>query len=165
MNWSGFPFRQPPEKKPFERNPPSRPLPSLFQIATPGSSTAAPDEKGLARYRQPLAATSSSVWLSLATRRRRHRMRSRMAVPNSHFDLLRLGFLALRYAQRQHTILIIGLDGFRFHGARQREAAAEGAIGAFDSQIVVFVHVLLKLSFAANREDFLLHTHVQLFRI
>src|SRR5713226_1693804 len=137
----------------------------LIQIATGDSLTLASDEKGLARYRQPRSNTSSSVWLSLATSSRRHRMRSRMAVSNSHFDLLRLGFLALRKAQRQHTILIIGLDGFRFHGVGQREAAAEGAIGAFDAQIVVFVHVLLKLAFAANGEDVVLHADVQVLRI
>src|SRR5713101_4638176 len=112
------------------------------------------------RYRQPLA-TSSSVRVSSASpSRRRHCMRSHI-----HLDLLWLRFLALRYAQRQHAILIIGLDGLRIHRVRQRKAPAERAIGAFDAQIVVFVHLILKLAFAANREDVVLHTDVQVLRI
>src|SRR5260370_192840 len=79
--------------------------------------------------------------------------------------MLRLRLLFLRDAQRQHTILIVGLDRFRIHRAREREAASEGAIGALYAQIVLLTHILLELALAANRQDVVLHTDVQILGI
>src|ERR1700676_4249733 len=118
-------------------------------MVTGGSSTVAPDEKGLARYRQPLAAASSSVWLSLASASHgRHRLLLRHTLTQGrcshiHLDLLRLCFFGLRDVQRQHAIVIVGLDWVGVYGAGQREAPAERAIGAFDAQIVVLVQLRL----------------------
>src|ERR1700688_4525045 len=89
-----------------------------------------------------------------------HCVRSYSVRSYRHLDLLRFRFLALREAQRQHTILVISLDCIRFHGVRQREAPAERAIGALDAQIVVFVHLALELAFAADREDIILNADV-----
>jgi hypothetical protein len=43
-------------------------------------------------------------------------------VPTFTFDLLRFRFCALRKAERQHAVLIIGFDSIRFHGVGQRKA-------------------------------------------
>src|ERR1700756_776297 len=103
-------------------------------------------------------ATSSSVWVSLASPTRGcHCMRSHQMRCHIHLDLLGLRFLALRYAERQHAILIIGLDGLRLHRVRQRKAPAERAIAALDAQVVVLVHLTVELAFAANGEDVVLH--------
>src|SRR5712664_316602 len=82
-----------------------------------------------------------------------------------YLDLLGLGFLALGEAERQHAIVIVGLYGVRLYGVGQREAAAERAIGALDAQIVVLVRLGVELAFAANGEDVVLHTDVQVLRI
>src|SRR5258705_10292639 len=82
---------------------------------------------------------------------------------NTHLDLFRLGFLALRNAQRQHTILVISLDGFAVHGVGQREAAGEGAIRTFDAQVVLLVHFLLELAFTTDSQNVVLDPNVQLF--
>src|SRR5579859_562638 len=68
------------------------------------------------------------LWCYLATAAGRcgHGMRLRLGLRSDiHLDLLRLGFFTLWKAEREHTILIVGPDGFRFHGVGQREAAAE----------------------------------------
>src|SRR3989442_4594092 len=41
---------------------------------------------------------------------------------------LRLGLFALRKSQRQHAVLVLGIDLFRVNGARQRERAGERAV-------------------------------------
>src|SRR6516164_6681486 len=76
-------------------------------------------------------------------------------------DLLGLGFLALRNGEGQDAVFVIGLDGLGVHGVREREAAAEAAVGALDAQVVVFVHLLLELALAANREDVVLDADVE----
>src|SRR5207302_5154423 len=81
------------------------------------------------------------------------------------FDLLRLGFLTLGNAQRQNTVLILGLDRVSIHGIRKREAASERAIRALDAQVVLFVHLLLELALTANGEDVVLHANVQILGI
>jgi hypothetical protein len=67
--------------------------------------------------------------------------------------------------QRQCAILIVGLDLLRFHGVCQGEAPAERTIYAFDAQVVFLVHLLLKLAFAANREDVVRNADVQVLLI
>src|SRR6516164_5368913 len=76
-------------------------------------------------------------------------------------DLLGLGFLALRNGEGQDAVFVLGLDGLGTHGVREREAAAEAAVGALDAQVVVFVHLLLELALAANREDVVLDADVE----
>src|SRR5205807_9552417 len=44
-------------------------------------------------------------------------------------------------------------------------APAERAIRAFDAQIVLLVYLILKLAFAANCENVVLHSNVQILRI
>src|ERR1700693_30714 len=107
------------------------------------------------------------VWLALLASAscRCHYVRSHSLRSYIHLDLLRFRFLALRKAQCQHAIVIIGLDVVRFHGGGQREAPAERAVGAFDAQIVVLLHLAFELSFAANGEDIILHADVQILRI
>src|SRR5207245_7094637 len=67
------------------------------------------------------------------------------------FDLLWLGFFALRVRKSQHPVLVIGINRVRIHGIRQREAPGERAIHALHTQLVVFVHLLLEFSLPANR--------------
>ena len=69
---------------------------------------------------------------------------------NIHLDLLGLGFLALRDAQRQHAILVIGLDGFGVHGVGKRKAAGERAISALHARIAFLIHFFLELAFTAG---------------
>ncbi len=45
-------------------------------------------------------------------------------------------------------------------GIRQTEAAAEGAVGALDAQVIVLVHLLLELALAADGERVVLDAHV-----
>src|SRR5216683_2721926 len=81
------------------------------------------------------------------------------------FDLLWLGFFALRDRQSQHPVLVIGLNRIQIHGIRQREAPGERAIRALHAQVVVVVHLLLELAFTANRQDVVLHADVQILGI
>src|SRR5713101_5202138 len=81
------------------------------------------------------------------------------------FDLLWLGFFALRDGQSQHPVLVIGLNRVRIHGIRQREAPGERAIRALHTQVVFFLHLLLELAFTANRQDVVLHADVQILGI
>src|SRR6266404_4901812 len=73
-------------------------------------------------------------------------------------------FFPLRNRQRQHPVLILGLDRLAVHGVCQREGPAERAIRTLHPQIVVLIHLLLKLPLTANRQDVVLHTNVQLLR-
>src|SRR5260370_7035917 len=43
--------------------------------------------------------------------------------------------------------------------------SSEGAIGALYAQIVLLTHILLELALAANRQDVVLHTDVQILGI
>ena len=79
--------------------------------------------------------------------------------------MLRLRFLFLGDAQRQHAVLVVGLDRFRIHGVRQREAAGEGAIRALHTKVVLLIHVFLELALAANGQDVVLHADVQILGI
>jgi hypothetical protein len=82
--------------------------------------------------------------------------------PDTHFDLLRLRFFALRDIQGQHAILVVGLDTVRIHGVREREAAAERAIRPLDAQIIIFVNLLLEPTISADREDVVLDADVEI---
>src|SRR5258708_4798010 len=90
---------------------------------------------------------------------------SRSRSSNVDLDLLGLGFLFLRDAERQHAVLIVCLDGFRIHGVRQREASSERAVRALNTKIVLFVDLLLDLALATNRQNIVLHTDVQILGI
>src|SRR5216684_298371 len=125
------------------------------------SSFAIPVEKGLAPWPAPFLPLNRVARPELPSRSSRGRRRS----PDVDLDLLRLGFLFLRDAQRQHAVLIVGLDRFRIHGVRQREAAGEGTIGALHAQVVLFVHFLLEFALAANRQNVVFHADVQILGI
>src|SRR5450432_4005186 len=56
---------------------------------------------------------------------RRRGRNGRRGGRNIDANLLRLGFLALGNNQREHAIMIIGLDGVGVDGVGKREAAAE----------------------------------------
>src|SRR6266436_2662052 len=124
-----------------------------IETSFPAHST----EKRLARWPAPLSSHSSCELLPCRSGHRR----------GSHvdLDLLGLGFLTLRDTQRQDAVFVRGLDGFRIHGVRQREAAGERAVRALYPQIVLFAHILLKLALATNRQDVVLHADVQVLRI
>src|ERR1700722_3774298 len=63
---------------------------------------------------------------------------------DAHLDLLGLGFLTLGNHQRQDTILVIGLDAVGVYRVGQRKAPAKRAVRALNTQVVVFVHLLLE---------------------
>src|SRR4029077_20490629 len=105
-------------------------------------------QKGAAELASPLPTYDLVAGLLRPSGRGRNRRR-----PHTYFDLLRLRFLAFRNRQRQHTVLIVGLDRFRVHGVSQREAPAECAVSAFHAQIIFFVYFLLELALTANRQD------------
>src|SRR5205085_10308072 len=95
---------------------------------------------------------------------RRGSLTARVCAGDSHLDLLRLGFLALGNAQRQHAIFIVSFDGIGIHGVGKSEAASERTIGAFHAQIILLVDFFLELAFTANRQNVVLHADVQLLR-
>src|SRR5215831_371300 len=90
-----------------------------------------------------------------------------------HLDLLRLGFLTLRDAEGQHTVLVVGLYGLGVDGVGEREAAGERAIAALDAQIVLVLRLfagpgragdLFELALAADGQNVVLDANVELLR-
>src|SRR5437879_6637710 len=90
---------------------------------------------------------------------------SRSRSSDVDLDLLGLGLLFLRDAERQHPVLIVCLDGFRIHGVRQREASSERAVRALATKIVLFVDLLFELALTPNPQNIVLHTDVQILGI
>lgn|SRR5690242_16202489 len=70
------------------------------------------DKKGLAISPAPIHSTTA-IPVLLGRRSRRNRRGG-----DVHLDLLRLRFFALRNAQAQDAILVVGLDRLRIHGVR-----------------------------------------------
>jgi hypothetical protein len=91
------------------------PFTGLFQIAQGVRQPSLLMKRGLATSPAPLLLRLRSGVSLASPSHRRHCMRSHQMRCHIHLDLLGLRFLALRYAERQHAILIIGLDGLRLH--------------------------------------------------
>src|SRR5579864_8818705 len=115
-------------------------------------------KKGLAILPAPLS--THNFCAGLLSRSSGSHGRGRGSCADVDLDLLWFRFLALRNVEREHAILIVGLDGLRVHGIREREAASERTIRALHAQIVVLIHFLLELAFSANREDVVLDADV-----
>src|ERR1700728_2121266 len=69
---------------------------------------------------------------------------------DADLDLLRLGFFTLGHMQGQHSVAIFGSNVLRADCVRQGKAPHERAVGAFDSEAVVFLDVLLEFPFATD---------------
>src|SRR5439155_23974226 len=81
--------------------------------------------------------------------------------------LLRLRLLTLRHMQAQDPIAILGSNALGADCVRQGEAPRERTIGAFNSEVIVLVDVLLELAFSADgqRIVFDAYVNVLLFEI
>src|SRR5260370_26411170 len=88
-------------------------------------------ERGAAPWPAPYSNRHSLLKLPAGGRRGHRRS------PHGDLDLLRLRFLFLRDGQRQHAVLIVGLDRFRIHGVLQRKASSEEAVRDLHTQVVV----------------------------
>src|SRR2546425_669206 len=65
---------------------------------------------------------------------------------------LRLGLFALRKSQRQHAVLVLGMDLFRVNGARQRERAGERAVGPLRAVEAALLDLVFELALALEIE-------------
>src|SRR5207253_6828940 len=82
-----------------------------------------------------------------------------------HLDLPRLGLRPLRQHEPQHAVPALGRDVLGVHRAGQREAAAEGAVGALDPVVAFALLGLLQLALAANRQLVRLDLDVDILRV
>src|ERR1700721_423624 len=92
--------------------------------------------------------------------RARENLLSVAGARNVHLHLTRLGFFALRQGDGQNAVFVFGGDRFRVQRIRQREAAAERAVGALHAQEILLRYGLVKLTLPMNREQVFLDAHV-----
>src|SRR3984893_98248 len=79
---------------------------------------------------------------------------------DTDLNLLGVGLFALGHTDRQDAITVFSANRFGIDGVRERKAAREGAIGALDTQVVIFAGLLLEFAFTAHGECVVLDAHI-----